>query len=389
MCFGIGLGCCIEILPYLCLVCVPILGSFCGVETIYRLAIYLMLHGVLVECIPKILFSVIPVLNLLLLGLLMYLPVSLTPWPVIWLFDKLIWASNPVFMISEVVLVQNFVMRRSQLAADQIEQDDDSAVAYKAAILLFSSLCYAVAASLAYHIYTHATGSQILCLFVTLSILIAIHNMMWMAHEGIISDCAFCSLVSITVLYIMVFETQQISSPLPEPLIWKKTSFTRSSFVSIIYWILNVSSANAQRSILYLHRFFSPFFLGLLAVRLWSILFIANKMTRNFFTDRGNGESEDMETVIQDFDERDKNPWRSPLLLKLSIIFMLSQFTANFVLEWSGHDTSFSWLSAVTKRVWPSEVLIGRMMQILCVNCFYTWRLYRAEDWTWNSWLTP
>ena len=60
MCLGLGLGCClglIEILPYFCLVSVPVLGSFCGLDTIYRLSIILIVHAILVELIPEILVS--------------------------------------------------------------------------------------------------------------------------------------------------------------------------------------------------------------------------------------------------------------------------------------------------------------------------------------------
>ena len=52
-----------------------------------------------------------------------------------------------------------------------------------------------------------------------------------------------------------------------------------------MFSLVSPTSGNAQRSILYLKRFFTPLFLGLLAVRLYSILFIVNKVTRNFFQD--------------------------------------------------------------------------------------------------------
>ena len=58
MCFGIGIGFClalIENMPYICLVTVPLLGSFYGAETIYRLSILLMVHSIVVDCIPNIL----------------------------------------------------------------------------------------------------------------------------------------------------------------------------------------------------------------------------------------------------------------------------------------------------------------------------------------------
>lgn len=61
MCFGIGLGCCIaliEFLPFLGLVTVPLLGSFYGLDTVYRLSILLIVHSLLVECIPNVLVGI-------------------------------------------------------------------------------------------------------------------------------------------------------------------------------------------------------------------------------------------------------------------------------------------------------------------------------------------
>ncbi|CAG5126098.1 unnamed protein product [Candidula unifasciata] len=383
MCFGLGLGCCvavIEFFSYIGLVTVPIFGSFYGIETVLRLSILLIIHSLLAECFPQILFRIVPFLNLIMFIGLMNLPISLIPWPMIWLYDKVIWLAEPVLMIAEVVLLQNFVMRCSQYAADEIEREGDSIYLYKGGILLFSSLCYAVTASLAYEIFSSAAPSQVLCLFIVLLLLVALHNMMLMAHEGIISDCAFCSLISVTILYIMVVETKEISSPLAEPLLWTQTSESQSSVINIIGSIITMSSTKAQRSIEFLKRFVTPLFLGLLAIRLYGILFIISRATRNFFLDL-NVSSEDID--YEDSEEVALSPLKSPLLLKVSVIFMLTQFTSGFLEEWSG-QVRLPWL--VVK--FPPEVLIGRIVQIVSVNAFYMWRLYWAEDWTWNLWLT-
>ena len=95
-------------------------------------------------------------------------------------------------------------------------------------------------------------------------------------------------------------------------------------------------------------------------------------------------------TEREDFEEF--TPWKSPLLLKLSIIFMLTQMSGQFLEEWSGQTSSLpglSYLASASKNTWPGEILFGRLFQIVSISGFYTWRLYRADDWTWNPWLTP
>ncbi|CAL1543919.1 unnamed protein product [Lymnaea stagnalis] len=386
MCFGLGLSCCIaliEILCYLSLVTVPLLGSFYGADTIYRISIHLIIHSLLIECIPKFLKQAIPFFSLILFVLLIFIPITLTPWIVIWIYSNIIFLTEPFLKIAEVIVILNFVMRMSQSAADEIERDESSSFNYKGAILVASSLCYAVTASLAYDIYQSAASSQVLCLFLIILFSIALHNMMWMAHEGIISDCAFTCLVNVAVLYTMYTETEQISSPLVEPLTWKQSFQTKQSVINIITSIIFMKLDNAQRAISFLKRFFTPLFLGLFAIRLYSILFIVKKVTRNFFQD------EDEILTVKDFEEDTDSPWKSPALLKISIIFMLTQFTGHFLEDWSGQTSSDTWLLNATEGIWPSQLLISRLVQIMAVNVFYMWRLYQAEDWTWNIWLTP
>ena len=81
-------------------------------------------------------YSVIPYLELCLLAGLLLLPISLTPTPVVWLYDKLIWLAEPVLLLAEVVLVQNFVMRCGQRVADNIDDDDENAKKWKVSMYL-------------------------------------------------------------------------------------------------------------------------------------------------------------------------------------------------------------------------------------------------------------
>ena len=81
-------------------------------------------------------YSVIPYLELCLLAGLLLLPISLTPMPVVWLYDKLIWLAEPVLLLAEVVLVQNFVMRCGQRVADNIDDDDENAKKWKVSMYL-------------------------------------------------------------------------------------------------------------------------------------------------------------------------------------------------------------------------------------------------------------
>lgn len=70
---------------------------------------------------------ILPYLNLSLLVLtLIYLPINLVPYPLVWLYDKILWVTEPALMIAEIVLALNFVMHCGQRVIEKIEEDDSN-----------------------------------------------------------------------------------------------------------------------------------------------------------------------------------------------------------------------------------------------------------------------
>ncbi|XP_071110865.1 uncharacterized protein [Haliotis cracherodii] len=378
--------CIIEFLPYVCLVTVPVYGAFVGVDVILRFSLLLYIHSVIVEYIPRSLFSFVPYLQFGLLVLLVFLPINLTPWPIVWLYDKLLWATEPLLLLAEVVLVQNFVMRCSQKVVDKIEDERaEEGFKWKCVIIGISVLCYAVAVRLLWDMYSEGSSVQLWLVFVVLLLLVAVHNMMWMAQEGIISDAAFCTLCTVVVLYAMLEETSHIRAPLQPPPSWKR-SYSKS-LVDILISIVNMRADAAMKAVLFFKKFLSPFFLLSVIVRLYCILFIVDKVTKNFTQGDNNV------TLLDDADADESmltmSPWKSPLILRLSVIYMFTQLTTIFLSECSGGFLSgFSWLLG-PHSVWPTQILLGRVFQVATVSGFYMWRLYCADDWTWSEWLTP
>jgi hypothetical protein len=55
-----------------------------------------------------------------------YLPINLVPYPVVWLYDKILWMTEPVLMVAEIILALNFVMHCSQRVIEKIEEDDSN-----------------------------------------------------------------------------------------------------------------------------------------------------------------------------------------------------------------------------------------------------------------------
>ncbi|KAK7087174.1 uncharacterized protein [Littorina saxatilis] len=394
MCLGLC-QCVIEFLPYMSVVLLPVLGAFLGAEAVLRVSIILCLHSLLVSLVPKEWVSALPFVQISFYALLAVLPLMWLPWPLVWVYSQLLWLTEPMLLVAEVVLVQNIVMRCGQYLAEKIDYEENTTVS-KGIIIIFSASCYAVAASAGWEIYKSNTPLQNGFLLVVALLFLAVHNMFWMAREGVISDVAFCTLCMVAVLGAMSVETQQIRQPLPTPLQWFNGETSRTKeydaaprrAVDLIISILTMHSAAGSRGVSYLlNVVITPFFLLSLAFRLYSIIFIVSKVTKNFF----QTEEEQEITILNEDDILDPMaPWRSPVLLKLSIILMLTQLTVLFLWQASGQYLAGldRWMP-FSQQVWPQQVMMGRLVQIGSVCGFYIWRLYCADAWIWCEWLTP
>ncbi|XP_052075634.1 uncharacterized protein LOC127713077 [Mytilus californianus] len=378
MCFPL-LGCLVDVLPYICVVTVPVYGSFCGIDLILRVSILFYAYALITQYGPNFLHYILPYLNLSLLVLtLIYLPINLVPYPLVWLYDKILWVTEPALMIAEIVLALNFVMHCSQRVIEKMEEDDSNL--WKILTIGFSSLCYALTASASWDIYLEGTKGQMLLLFVVLILCLTMHNMMWMSQEGFLCDVAFSTLCSISVLYAMKEETSLINHPLRTPDTWLQYD-SRKSLYSIGFYILNSTMDNAGLALEFLMKFLRPFFLVTLGIRLYSILYIIEKVYDKFVN-----EDED---IFEDFDEEKLSQlYRSPLTIKLSVIFMFTQMTVNLFYETRGVSTVSAWPFTYISDFYPKDIVFSRVIQIIVVNIFYIWRLYYSDDWTWSEWFS-
>ncbi|KAL8560800.1 hypothetical protein ACOMHN_061835 [Nucella lapillus] len=387
MCLGLC-ACVVEFLPYVTMVLLPLLGAFVGVEAVLRVSLLLCLHAGVISLLPKPWVSLLTYLQSIVFVALAVCPLVWLPWPVVWMYWAVVVVSEPLLLVAEVVLVQNVVMRYGQRLAEKIDDDEEASLC-KGVIIIFSAACYALAGSGAWELYKNNTALQNGLLLVVLLLFVAVHNMFWMAREGVISDAAFCTLCMVSVLGAMAVETQMIRHPKEEPNQWTSDKSTTRRAVDLIVSVLYARTGSGGVVFL-LNVIVTPFFFLSLVIRLYGIIFIVSKVTKNFFMDQEMGEL----TLLDEDELLDPMAaWRSPLLLKLSIIVMLTQLTALFLCQASGQfsQTLDSWLPSllVGQGVWPQQLLWGRLSQIGAVFGFYVWRLYCADAWTWCEWLTP
>ncbi|KAL4223201.1 hypothetical protein ACF0H5_016673 [Mactra antiquata] len=375
------LGCIVDFLPYFCIVTIPFFGSFGGIDLSLRLSLLIYVYTFISEVIPRSLHYVIPYLNLCILTLLIiYVPLGVFPWPVIWLYDKILWLSEPVLLTVEIVLILNYVMHCSRRCAENIEESEEDAWKWKCLLTVFSAACYALLAILVMVVYKEGSNVQFwFVLFVLcFSVLLAAHNMMWMSQEGIISDVAFVTLSSVVILYTMKEEITISNHPLTKPTAWYRYHI-KSSIIEEVNYIIHTSVENGRYAMNYLLKFLNPLFLMLLGIRLYSILYVIQRIVKKFGF-------EEEETDLEEFLSLESSPWRSTLSVKCSMIFMLTQYTIRFYYQCSGMTVLPVQWNNIINMVLPHDVLLGRILQIIVLNSFYIWRLYCSDEWQWNYW---
>ncbi|XP_052802670.1 uncharacterized protein LOC128232907 [Mya arenaria] len=378
MCFC-PFSCYLEFLPYVLLVTIPFFGSFSGTELILRLSIIILAFITAGEFIPnvKYVLDIIPNCKACLLtALVICVPLSVIPYPAVWLYGWLLWLMEPVLLCIETVLALNLVMQFSRNCAEKIEEDEDEAWKWKLLLTLFSAGCYALLAVMVFIIFTEGSDIQfwLVMLVLSFSVLLAAHNMMWMSHQGIISDVAFVTLSSMLIVYVMREEIALANHPLQKPNSWYRYH-AKGSLWTETYKVVHMSLDSAKLAMLFLRRFISPQVMALLCIRLYSVVFLMHRTIRNCGL-----ENDDLE--LSDVDE-DSSPWRSPFLVKVAVVILVTQYTTQL------YDHSCSHIApAWPWSLLPNDIIVGRVFQVLLGNCFYIWTLYRADDWQLSDWFS-
>lgn len=73
--------------------------------------------------------------------------------------------------------------------------------------------------------------------------------------------------------------------------------------------------------------------------------------------------------------EEEITPWKSPLTMKLAVVFMFTQMTSNLFYESQGVTILNTFPFNTVRNFYPKDIIFGRVVQMIGVNCFYIWRL--------------
>ncbi|XP_041455824.1 uncharacterized protein LOC121408413 [Lytechinus variegatus] len=382
-------------LPLLWIIAMPVVGSFCGPETALRFSLLMMLYSMLESFMKKFVNFLLPVFTIGFFVVIMCLPISIVPYPLVWLYGQLIWITEPLILFVEAIGVIRISMRLSKEVTDHI---DDHELLAKGLIITTTVIAYT--ASFIFAISIYRTGSQpITCILLVIILVSVIHLAMTIkADHGIISNCSIVCLCMIGSLCAGVYESNLIHNPLPEPKEWSDESFDHLSLVQLVLSTATSSMSHVTKATRFLYKLVSPVLISLIVVRTVSIQQVMGHLLTRFYQYMLDDEENEMEeeSYLEEVIEEPTCLPNVPTCLepsalptKLSLIFVYTQLVFRTMSLSGGHRPYQSLVPAGFREVMLSgvwnQVGVFRMLQICTLGLVYPLRLHREgeEDDAW------
>ncbi|XP_064618927.1 uncharacterized protein LOC135482633 isoform X2 [Lineus longissimus] len=307
---------------------------------------------------------------------LMCLPVNLIPHPLVWVYDKILWSSEPLWLAVEAAELVGLCMILSQKLQDKI---DERPKVYKSTILMVSGCCYLGSVFLGLLVLSYGTFAAKWLILVLIAIGIFIHACSIYLDEGIISDASMVTMLMFGVLYAMTTETYSANHPIETPPD-SKTSL-HLSFFKLFFSVTSDKADHGSRAFQFLLKILSPTFLIMVVVRLYCMLSFMKNMV-----DWSNRDDRDDKNYVDIEDDCSPSlvPVQSPFIIRLAFIFVVTQVVTNHIHRMTADDTS--WMSWYPEFLYK-DIILGRVIQIGLMAALYLYQLYSSEnnDEWWNK----
>lgn len=396
MCLPCGCGNIVSFLPLLWIVAMPVVGSFCGPDTALRYSLLMMLYAMLGSFVNRFVNILLPVFTIAFFVVIICLPISIVPYPLVWLYGQLVWIVEPLVLLVEAIGVIQITMRLSKEVSDQVE---DNELLAKGLIIGTTAIAYI--ASFIFAIIICRTGSwPIIYLLMVIILVSLVHLALTVrADEGIISNCSVVSMCMLGALCAGVYESNLIHNPLPEPKEWSDESFNYLSLFQLVVSTATSSMTLVTKATRFLYKLVNPVLITLILVRTVSIQQVMGLILSRFYKYMLDDEDNEMEeeSYLEDVIEEPTCLPGVPACLepsalptKLSLIFVYTQLVIRTMALSGGHRPYRSLVPAGLQGVMLSGVWhhvgVFRMMQICILGLVYPYRLHREgveedEDW--------
>ncbi|XP_038054850.1 uncharacterized protein LOC119727033 [Patiria miniata] len=365
---------CLSIVPLVWLITMPVFGSFCGPEVVLRLSLLMMLHTLIGAALPSVLVSIIPFFQTGLFCVLLALPITVVPYLFLWVYDKLIWLSEPVFLTIEAVELVRVSVRTSSRVAEQIEEQP---LLMKSLILGAAGISYTLSVVMGYVLLSSGSPAVrwILAALIVVSVVLLLLTLM--KDEGIISDCGIATLAMFSILWAMQQESNMMAHPMKVPEEWINANTDEESFVQLLLSMATMGFARVTMAFSFLRNLFSASFLLLVAIRVLSVIHVTSLVAK-----RITEQSDDYDDYSDSQDESLSSAWHSPFIVKLALIFVYTQLVV-YNIEVSTKPLSYTAsgpIMEVATKGLVQKVGVSRLVQLCVLIGTYIYRLYHPDE---------
>ncbi|XP_071791007.1 uncharacterized protein [Asterias amurensis] len=365
---------CFSVLPLTWLITMPLFGSFCGPEVVLRLSLMMVLHTMIGAAVPTVLVMVIPFFQTALFGVLLALPITVVPYFFLWVYDKFIWLSEPVFLTIEAVEVVRVSVRTSSRIAEQIEEQP---ILMKSLIIGAAGICYTLTLILGYILLNIGSPAVKWVLGALIIVAVLLLVLTLMKDEGIISDCGIVTLAMVSILWAMQQESNMMTHPMKVPEDWINSNTDEKSFLQLLLMMATMGYARVTQAFSFLRNLFSASFLLLVAVRVLSVIHVVSLVAKRL-TEQSDEYSDSSDIHNEQF----PSAWHSPFMVKLALIFVYTQLVV-YNIEVSTKPLSYTAsgpIMEVATKGLVQKVGVSRLVQLCVLIGTYIYRLYHPDE---------
>ncbi|XP_071502601.1 uncharacterized protein [Diadema antillarum] len=252
------------LLPLVWIIAMPVVGAFDGPDTVLRLSLLMMLYTAMGSCVQKFVRFLLPIFDAAFFAVIVSLPVSVIPYPLVWMYGQLVWIAEPLTLLVEAVGIVRITMKLSRAVVRQIE---DNPLLVKGLILGAAGVAYLGSAALA--VYAYLSGSTFARGLLVLVVLVAvIHLILTIKMDnGIISDCAIVTLCTMGALCVGFYEANLIDNPLAEPIEWYNAATDQKSLTQMVLSLGTSSLSHVTKATRFLAKLISPALITMIVIR--------------------------------------------------------------------------------------------------------------------------
>ncbi|XP_033628321.1 uncharacterized protein LOC117290873 [Asterias rubens] len=317
---------------------------------------------------------VIPFFQTALFGVLLALPITVVPYFFLWVYDKFIWLSEPVFLTIEAVEVVRVSVRTSSRIAEQIEEQP---ILMKSLIIGAAGICYTLTLILGYILLNIGSPAVKWVLGALIIVAVLLLVLTLMKEEGIISDCGIVTLAMVSILWAMQQESNTMTHPMKVPEDWINSNTDEKSFLQLLLMMATMGYARVTQAFSFLRNLFSASFLLLVAVRVLSVIHVVSLVAK-----RLTEQSDEYSDSSDGHNEQFPSAWHSPFMVKLALIFVYTQLVV-YNIEVSTKPLSYTAsgpIMEVATKGLVQKVGVSRLVQLCVLIGTYIYRLYHPDE---------